>query len=242
MAEEHPVEMSIKQRRTYLGAFAALLLLVGGPLSAATIEVKFSTSNGQKFDYTIDGKVKTNSWALEFSPVRLDFDSDSGTWTPDLTTISYCVDLHQSVGNGNRFEVDLQSAVAKGDNYRNAAWLMNQFSPTANTAAKKAGLQVAIWEAVYDSATSLNLDSGRFSVQSTGSDTYANAKSYLDALALVPDVSAVAGLERYMVAYSATKQDLLIATPIPTAVWLFGSGLIGLLGLSHRNRIRSASL
>jgi hypothetical protein len=239
MAEEHPVEMSIKQKRTYLGAFAALLLLVGGPLSAATIEVKFSTANGQKIDYTIDGKSKTNRWALEFSPVRLDFDSDSSSWTPDLTTISYCVDLHQSVGNGNKYEVDLQSAVAKGDNYRNAAWLMNQFSPTANTADKKAGLQVAIWEAVYDSATSVDLDSGRFSVQSTGSTTYANAKSYLDALALVTDFSAVPGLDRYMVAYSAKKQDQLIATPIPTAVWLFGSGLIGLLGFGYRGRAAS---
>ncbi len=236
--------MSTKQNKKqcgYCGLFAALLLLVSGPLSAATLDVKFSTANGQKIDYTIDGNVKTNSWALEFSPVQLDFDSDTSTWTPDLTTIAYCVDLFQGVGNGNRYEVDLQSAVAKGDNYRNAAWLMNQFSPTANTAAKKAGLQVAIWEAVYDSATtSVDLDSGRFSVQSTGSDTYTNAKSYLDALALVPDVSAVAGLDRYMVAISANKQDLLVATPIPTAVWMFGSGIIGLLGFSHMSRIKSA--
>jgi hypothetical protein len=232
--------MCTKKNSKYHWLFVAILLLFSGAVSAATIEVKFSTANGQKINYTIDGKVKTNSWALQFSPVRLDYDNDPTTWTPDLTTLSYCVDLHQSVGNGNRYEVDLQSATAKGENYRNAAWLMHQFSSTANTAAQKAGLQLAIWEVVYDS-TSIDLDSGRFSVQSTGSNSYANAQSYLNELALVPDISLVTGLDRYVVAYSPTKQDMMIATPIPTAVWLFGSGLIGLLGFGRRSRIRATS-
>ncbi len=230
--------MSTKYNRIHQVLIAAVLLLVSGTLSAATIKTYFSVANGQKIDYEIDGIDRDDSWALEFSPVELDFDNDPDTFTPDLTTISYCVDLFQGAGNGSKFEVELKSAATAGINYLKAAWLMNQFSPTAGSAAEKAGLQVAIWEAVYDSA-SLDLDDGRFSVQSTGSATYANASTYLAALALVPDVTAVAGLDRYIVAFSDKRQDQLLATPIPTSVWLFGSGLLGLLGLGRRGRSSS---
>ena len=204
---------------------AVVLLLISGSLSAATIKMGYSTTNGEAIAYTINGAAKS-TLALEFSPVELDFDDD-GSY--DLTTISYCVDLLQTTGNGSVYAVELQSAVAKGDNYRNAAWLMNEFSAVADTAAKKAGLQVAIWEAIYDSSHSL--DSGGFSVQSTSGGAYANANIYLSALA---GVSSFSGLENYMVAYSATRQDQLIATPLPAAAWLFGSGLLGVLGFGRK--------
>ncbi len=204
---------------------AAVLLLVSGSVSAATIEMHYSTANGQKIDYTINGTSRVGWWALQFSPVYLDLDNDSSTWTPDHTTNSYCVDLLQYTNNAQRYEVELQSAVGKGDNYRNAAWLMREYSSTVSTAAEMAGLQVAIWEAVYDHG-SLSLDAGNFSVQSNTSGAYSNATTYLAALA---GATSFTGLEHYMVAYSKDYQDQLIHTPIPMAVWLFGSGLLGLV-------------
>ncbi len=211
---------------------AAVLLLLSGFVSAATIEMHFSTANGQTVDYTINGNSQVG-WALQFSPVYLDFDNDSSTWTPDYTTISYCVDLLQHTTNGQRYDVDLLSAVGMGDNYRNAAWLMETYSSTVSTAAEMAGLQVAIWEVVYDNG-SHDLMNGAFELNSSG-DVFTNANTYLTGLAGATDFT---GLDHYMVAHSEDFQDQLIHTPIPAAVWLFGSGLLGLVG---RRRVRATS-
>jgi hypothetical protein len=223
-----------KKRYLYLLS-AAVLLLASGFASAAVIEMNHSSSNGLKIDYTIfNGTTdldRNGWWAGQFSPVRLDFDSnDVNVFNPDLTTISYCVDvLEFTKSGGEKYVVDLQSAVGKGDNYRNAAWLMETYSSTVSTAAEMAGLQVAIWEVVYDHG-SHNLTDGNFKLDS-GGDVLTNATSYLAALALNTDFT---GLDHYMIAHSDGKQDQLIATPIPMAAWLFGSGLLGLIGFRKR--------
>ncbi len=234
----HQGKGAIKMKRYYL-FLAAVLLLISGAVSAATIEMNHSWSNGLKINYTINNGttdiVRIDGWAGQFSPVQLDFDSDTSTWTPDLTTISYCVDLLEfTYSGGETYEVDLIPAAFHGTGYLYAAWLMETFKSVADTAGEMAGLQVAIWEVVYD--TTYSLDDGNFSVQSTGSEAYSNANIYLSSLlvALAGPPTLFEGLDRYMVAYSETKQDQLIATPIPMAVWLFGSGLLGMLAFRKR--------
>jgi hypothetical protein len=222
----------MKKRYLYLLSIA-VLLLGSGFASAAVIEMDYSTSNGQMVNYTINGIVRDGDkwWTGQFSPVRLDFDSnDASVFNPDLTTISYCVDLLETTnGGGEKYVVQLQSAVGKGDEFKNAAWLMETYSSTVSTAAEMAGLQVAIWEVVYDHG-SHNLTGGNFELDS-GGDVLTNASSYLAALALN---TVFTGLDHYMIAHNDGKQDQLIATPIPMAAWLFGSGLLGLIGFRKR--------
>jgi hypothetical protein len=100
-------------------------------------------------------------------------------------------------------------------------------------------MQLAIWEVVYDGIPTFNVNhvldgewwGGNFRVSSWYSwDLKQEALSYLGMLANTNDFS---GLENYRLAKSCDYQDML-ATPIPAAVWLMGSGLFGLVAVGRR--------
>lgn len=200
-----------------------LLMLLAGPSMAATINVNYSTSNGKQVKIDYNGTV--NTYGLEFSPVNLDFDMDGAY---DLATIAYCVELTQSVNNGNTYNVDLLTAT---DNYLAAAWIMDNYAGSGD-ATQNAAVQIAIWETVYDGVGG-SLGTGSFELvwQWATRDVYSLASQYITELAS----ASLTGLEGYMIAANPIKQDLLVAVPLPAAVWLFASGLMGLVGFRRHH-------
>ncbi|MCP4936887.1 MAG: hypothetical protein GY927_22460, partial [bacterium] len=84
---------------TTVSVLVISLVFITLPAVAATINVNYSLSNGESMSFELDGAAK-NTTGLEFSPVNLDFDVD-GSY--DLSTIAYCVELTQSVGNNNTY-------------------------------------------------------------------------------------------------------------------------------------------
>jgi Thioester domain len=198
------------------------LLFAAGPSVAATINVNYSLNNGEPVDIKFNGS-DMSTYGLEFSPVNLDFDMD-GSY--DLATIAYCVELTQGVGSGDTYPVDLLTATG---NYLAAAWIMHNYAGSGDS-TQNAAVQVAIWETVYDGVGGA-LDTGRFQLTGGDAQIYTLAQGYITGLTS----AGLTGLDRYMIAHSATKQDLLVAVPIPAAVWLFGSGLLGLIGFRNRS-------
>jgi hypothetical protein len=197
-----------------------LLMLASGSSMAATIKVSYDLNNGQAVTIEYNGTM--NTYGLEFSPIQLDLDED-GTY--DVTTIAYCVELDQSVSNGDEYSVEL---IAATGNYLGAAWIMDNYSGSGDP-IQNAAVQIAIWETVYDGIGG-SLDDGIFSFTSVDAtdEVYVLAKQYISDL-----TSAVlTGLDGYKIAINDNKQDLLVsAVPVPAAVWLFASGLVGLIGL-----------
>ncbi len=185
---------------------------------AATINVNYSLSDGRAVTVKYNGNIDT--YGLEFSPVNIDFDMD-GSY--DLATIGYCVELTQGVGSGDTYPVDLLTAT---DNYLGAAWIMDNYAGSGNV-IQNAAVQVAIWETVYDGIGG-SLKNGLFQMSFSGNDhhVYNLAKQYIREL----KSASLTGLDGYMIAANPSKQDLLVAVPLPAAVWLFASGLFGLIG------------
>jgi len=214
----------MKHLTTKLTFILLILLLSAGSAVAATMNVNYSLSNGEPVSYTLDGGDTKDTTGLEFSPVNLDFDMD-GSY--DLSTIAYCVELTQGVGNGNTFQVNLINAA---DNYLAAAWIMDNYAGSGN-AAQNAAVQLAIWETVYDGKGG-SLTDGRFTVVTSSATVLALAAQYITELT----TASLAGLGKYMIATNPDKQDLLVAVPVPAAVWLFGSGLVGLISFRKSSK------
>lgn len=110
--------------------------------------------------------------------------------TPDgfaQSFYSYCIDVSNNLVDGQTVTPRSSSGFTNGatDGGSKAAWLFNEYAAairanntsTANTQA--AALQVAIWEAMYD--TSANLGDGTFRLTTTGS-IRSQAQSYLASL------------------------------------------------------------
>ena len=129
----------------------------------------------------------------------------------------YCVQLGQTVSPGGVYEY---TELTPTGNYIAAAWLLNQFGASADTADEAAGLQAAIWDAIYGAGFNLEGPSAVKTIQ----------ENYLAALPENPTLPP-----GYIVLYNENSQDLLITRVAePMTMILFGLGLVGLAVLTRK--------
>jgi len=169
--------------------------------------------------------------------------SSNALWDRDYAGASFCSE-DTLINPGNYtdyylYELDVDGTILD-DPFKSAAWLMDQYRSTADTAYEAASLQVAIWEAFFD-PSDFDVTDGSGSFYTTGTWDRTLANSYLTNLKLAGDLSSYAtpayriasddGAEWYL---AGGKQDFIVynsAVPIPSAVILLSSGLLGLIGI-----------
>jgi PEP-CTERM motif len=157
----------------------------------------------------------------------------------DTTFYSYCVDILNNEQDRQYVTVKSTDVMVTDDMVatpyaaQKATWLFNMFASAAHQSGSTAfatGLQLAIWEVLFDDGMSLSYDStvgNHFYVTSVSAGALAAGKGFLAALADAGS-SYQSATARWLDAPSGRGQDQITATPEPGTLLLLGTGLAGL--------------
>jgi PEP-CTERM motif-containing protein len=206
------------------------LLLLFRPLPASASQL----------DWTGTGKGAWATFSLDNNPLGDPFSDFVGelTWNwsgapasgfPTGSIYTYCVDATSYLTNSQIVtarSTDLLSTVSGGpDAGARVGWLIGNYAATVHTSGSNddaAALQIAVWEALYDSTD--NLSAGVFQLLTTGA-IHDKAQTYLDALYSVGSGGNHTGAATWLDTNRGQDQVVLTPTPEPASLILFGSAL-----------------
>lgn len=204
-----------------------LLALLAGPSSAMVLGLDYGVGASpahityQGHDYSVwAGKMATYLGGTLGNPLPPNDGMFSG--------YSFCVDLDHFIGLPTEYEVEVLSTSQLLHGGR-AAWLYNSFAPTATTTLQAAGLQLAIWDVVYDDGDGLGTGTFRY----TGGLA---AGAVTDANTFLASSAGKFSEAGYLKPTGTYGQAMLHTVPEPGTLGLLGLGLFSFAGLKLRRR------
>ncbi|MGD9663402.1 MAG: hypothetical protein AB7U63_19315 [Porticoccaceae bacterium] len=231
-----------------ISVVAGMVVGVMAPMHAATAGTVNLTFNGAAYGYEnfdlVNGNPSVNdsNQAAGGFKMKVNTSNDS-QFKANNSILAWCIELTQSISAGSSYNyttTDLTSAPSWAGRLQELIAQNYQTVLSAANSITSAAMQLAIWEVVYEPATSaLDLSNGNFRADAprfNGRDsTLAKnmAQGWLDNLSS----SADTGKYKIVMLTNGSAQDLVtvLPTPIPAAALLFGSAL-GLGGLLQRRR------
>jgi hypothetical protein len=254
-----------------LGSALALagIFMVGGVAQAGTVTSSYDGINGKNINYTV---VLPGNNATKAGPTTaglFKFTQTGGTIdvlpVNDKQYVSFCIDLEDGISAGTyTWDVvslaaapDPNSGPMKAAKANDLAKLLGgvlganliDAKTILNSDEKKAALQMAVWEVVFESATTYNVTDGNakftddnYNVVVSGLEALAN--TYLGGIANATAMQGLRGLTSPAVGISGVEtQDFVVqVVPIPAAAWLFGSALMGVVALGRRRMKNGAQV
>lgn len=197
----------------------AALFVCSLPCAAAAATIDF-TGVGRAEVVTVAGVRNVRAWAGELTWHWVD--GKPAGWEDNFHT--YCVDILHNLADPQVVDTRSTNDMPDLARARNVAWLFNTYAPdvrgASGTNAMGAGLQLAIWEVLYD--TDMALASGTFRVTEASANALGFGATYLDALALAHVGSSKAV---WLDTHAGQDQILGGTVPEPTMLLLFGAGM-----------------
>ena len=146
------------------------------------------------------------------------------TGSGNITT--YCADALAALNsNSNPYTAGAVN-MSNGSGLATASKILLSGFGSATTADQQAGLQLAIWDALYDNGSSFNASAGNMKVVSgVNAASLGFAASYYTAGV---NSSATTGVELFK-ATGAGGQDQLHVVPEPATLAILGMGALGLI-------------
>lgn len=207
-------------------AAAAILSVLGASASATTESITFQSRD-------VTAPRLTTTYTSNYRTAELSYTDSTGA-----SFLAYCIEPDQSFAIN---ALGAQTYTVGSFSGAQASLLEALYSSSYASATDvnaKAAFQLAVWEIVTESSSSLNVNGGSFTVDSStalASSIATQANDYLSASASYsgPSLYTLTKLT------NADYQDLVVASPVPEPqTWALLLAGLGAVGLRARRRQR----
>ena len=144
---------------------------------------------------------------------------------------TYCADALSRLNSASNSYNVSQLNLSLNTNLGKAGTILANNQAGAITAAQQAGLQLAVWEAIYDGGATFDASNAGFKAQNVSSEILGFASQYYATYSTTPTNSVT-----YFGSTGAGGQSQMTAVPEPMTVAALGMGSLVLL----RRRRKSA--